>query len=72
MSNAGYFDQLCIKREKELKDPDDVLFDAEKRKKEKAEEEIRMKGSKRPPARNPRITSLYVPRERRTCFPAQR
>ena len=42
-SNALYFDRLCIKREKELKDPDDVLLDAEMRKKEKAEEERRMR-----------------------------
>src|SRR5436305_3808029 len=42
-SNALYFDRLCIKREKELKDPDDVLLDAEMWKKEKAEEERRMR-----------------------------
>lgn len=34
MSNALYYDRLCSKREKELKDPDDVLLDAEQRKKE--------------------------------------
>ena len=42
-SNALYYDLLCIKRERELKDPDDVLLDAEMRKKEKAEEERRMR-----------------------------
>lgn len=42
-SNALYFDRLCIKREKELKDPNDVLLDAEMRKKEIAEEERRLR-----------------------------
>ena len=41
MSNAGYFDRLCIQREQELKDPDDVLLDAELRKKEIAEEQTK-------------------------------
>ena len=39
MSNALYYDRLCSKREKELTDPDDVLFDAEQRKKEIEEEQ---------------------------------
>jgi|SRR5579859_669429 len=39
MSNAGYFDRLCLEREQELKDPDDVLLDAEQRKKQIAEEQ---------------------------------
>ena len=34
MSNALYYDRLCSKREKELTPPDDVLLDAERRKKE--------------------------------------
>jgi hypothetical protein len=41
--NALYFDRLCIRRERELKDPDDVLLDAEMRKKEIADEERRMR-----------------------------
>ena len=52
-SNALYFDRLCIKREKELKDPDDVLLDAEMRKKEKAEEERRMREEGTAPPENP-------------------
>ena len=52
-SNALYFDHLCIKRERELKDPDDVLLDAAMRKKEKAEEEWRMREEKMPPQENP-------------------
>lgn len=39
MSNALYYDRLCSKREKELTDPDDVLLDAEQRKKEIEEEQ---------------------------------
>jgi hypothetical protein len=42
MSNAGYFDRLCIKREQELKDPNDVLLDAEMRKKGIEEEKKRL------------------------------
>jgi septal ring factor EnvC (AmiA/AmiB activator) len=39
MSNALYYDRLCKERERELKDPDDVLFDAEQRKKQIEEEQ---------------------------------
>ena len=39
MSNALYYDRLCSERERELKDPDDVLFDAEQRKKQIEEEQ---------------------------------
>ena len=39
MSNSLYYDRLCSKREKELTDPDDVLFDAEQRKKQIEEEQ---------------------------------
>ena len=39
MSNSLYFDRLCSKREKELRDPDDVLLNAEQRKKEIEEEQ---------------------------------
>jgi hypothetical protein len=42
-SNALYYDRLCMKRERELKDPDDVLLDAEMRKKEIAEQERMMR-----------------------------
>jgi hypothetical protein len=42
MSNAGYFDRLCLEKEQELKDPDDVLLDAEMRKKQMAEEQQKM------------------------------
>jgi hypothetical protein len=52
-SNALYFDRLCIKRERELKDPDDVLLDAEMRKKEKAEEERRMREEQTTTQENP-------------------
>lgn len=41
-SNALYYDRICIKREKELKDPDDVLYDAERRKKEIEEEKKKL------------------------------
>lgn len=41
-SNALYYDRLCSQREKELTDPDDVLFDAEQRKKEIEEEQRKM------------------------------
>jgi hypothetical protein len=53
MSNAGYFDRLCIEREQELKDPDDVLLDAEQRKKEIAEEQRRMDQQEVTPQENP-------------------
>jgi hypothetical protein len=36
--NALYFDRLCAQRERELQDPDDVLFEAEYRKQELAEQ----------------------------------
>ena len=52
-SNALYFDRLCIKRERELKDPDDVLLDAEMRKKEIAEEERRMREEETASPENP-------------------
>lgn len=39
MSNAGYFDRLCIEKEQELKDPDDILLDAELCKKQIADEQ---------------------------------
>ena len=42
MSNSLYYDRLCSHREKELTDPDDVLFDAEQRKKEIEEEKKEM------------------------------
>lgn len=49
MSNALYYDRLCIKREKELKDPDDVLLDAELRKKEIEEEQRKTEQDQKPP-----------------------
>ena len=36
--NALYFDRLCAQREREIKDPDDVLLEAEYRKQELAEQ----------------------------------
>lgn len=48
MSNALYFDLLCSKREKELKDPDDVLLDAEQRKKEIEEEQRKTEQDQQP------------------------
>lgn len=48
MSNALYYDRLCHQREKELKDPDDVLFDAEQRKKEIEEEQKKMEQDQEP------------------------
>ncbi|HEV2991158.1 MAG TPA: hypothetical protein VG759_22155 [Candidatus Angelobacter sp.] len=49
--NALYFDRLCIRRERELKDPDDVLLDAEMRKKDIEEEKKRLEGEEpAPPA----------------------
>jgi hypothetical protein len=38
-TNALYFDRLCAHRERELADPDDVLLEAEYRKKELAGQE---------------------------------
>lgn len=46
--NGLYFDRLCIRRERELTDPDDVLFDAEMRKKEIEEEKERLEGEEEP------------------------
>ncbi len=48
-TNALYFDQLCAHRERELADPDDVLFEAEYRKQELAAQE-KLTGAK--PAQN--------------------
>ncbi len=53
MSNAGYYDRLCIEREQELKDPDDVLLDAELRKKELAEEQRKEEQHEVTPQENP-------------------
>jgi hypothetical protein len=39
MSNAAYYDRLCLQRELELRDPDDVLIEAEHRRQELAAEE---------------------------------
>jgi hypothetical protein len=39
MNNALFFDRLCWTRERQLKDPDDVLFEAEHRKQELAAEQ---------------------------------
>lgn len=47
-SNALYYDRLCSKREKELTDPDDVLFDAEQRKKEIEEEQKKKEQDQEP------------------------
>jgi hypothetical protein len=41
MNNALYYDRLCWTRERQLKDPNDVLIEAEYRKQELAEEEQR-------------------------------
>ena len=38
-TNALYFDRLCARLERELADPDDVLFEAEYRKQELADQE---------------------------------
>ncbi len=38
-TTALYFDRLCAHRERELADPDDVLFEAEYRKQELADQE---------------------------------
>jgi len=53
MSNAGYFDRLCLEREQELKYPDDVLLDAEQRKKEIAEEQRKKEQHDASPQENP-------------------
>jgi hypothetical protein len=53
MSNAGYFDRLCIEREQELKDPDDVLLDAELRKKQIADEQAKKDQQEATPQENP-------------------
>ena len=37
--NALYFDRLCAQREREIKDPDDVLLEAEYRKQELADQQ---------------------------------
>ena len=39
MNNALYYDRLCWTRERELEDPDDVLIEAEQRKRELAAEQ---------------------------------
>lgn len=49
MSNALYYDRLCSKREKELKDPDDVLLDAEQRKREIEEEQRKTEQDQKAP-----------------------
>ena len=41
MNNALYYDRLCWVREMELEDPDDVLIQAEQRKRELAAEQHR-------------------------------
>jgi hypothetical protein len=41
MDNALYYDRLCLQRERQLREPDDVLFEAEHRKQELAEEQKR-------------------------------
>jgi hypothetical protein len=38
MNNAAYYDGLCMEWERQLKDPDDVLIEAERRKQEVAAE----------------------------------
>jgi hypothetical protein len=53
MRNAFYYDRLCAEREQELKDPDDVLIEAELRKKEVAEEEQRLKEQETTPQESP-------------------
>jgi hypothetical protein len=44
MDNALYYDRLCLQWERQLRDPDDVIFAAEHRKQE-LEEEQKRKGS---------------------------
>ena len=41
MNNAAYYDRLCLQRERELEDPDDVVLEAELRKRELAAEQQR-------------------------------
>jgi hypothetical protein len=41
VNNAFYYDRLCLQRERELRDPDDVLIEAERRKQELAAEQHR-------------------------------
>lgn len=41
MNNALYYDRLCMVKEREFEDPDDVLIDAEQRKRELAAEQQR-------------------------------
>jgi hypothetical protein len=41
VNNAFYYDRLCLQRERELRDPDDVLIAAEQRKRELAAEQQR-------------------------------
>lgn len=41
MDNALYYDRLCLQRKRQLRDPDDVLLEAEHRKQELAEEQKR-------------------------------
>jgi hypothetical protein len=53
MRNAVYYDRLCAEREQELEDPDDVLIEAELRKKEVAEEERRFKEPETTPQESP-------------------
>lgn len=43
MNNALYYDRLCWTKEKQLEDPDDVLIQAEQRKRELATEQQRQK-----------------------------
>ena len=43
MNNALYYDRLCYQRERDLEDPNDVLLEAERRKRELAAEQQRQK-----------------------------
>lgn len=43
MNNALYYDRLCLAKEREFEDPDDVLTEAEQRKRELAEGQQRQK-----------------------------
>lgn len=49
MNNALYYDRLCLQRERQLRDPDDVLIEAEHRKQELAEEQKRTQQESEPP-----------------------
>ncbi|HEV3315772.1 MAG TPA: hypothetical protein VG488_02340 [Candidatus Angelobacter sp.] len=49
MSNAVHYDRLCIERDRALKDADDVLLDAELRKKEIADEQTKKEQQKTTP-----------------------